>query len=195
MSKLLFIINDNGTSWKITGTRIEMDDNFVPDPTMYFETGSEDFFDFIKELVDGSNEVTYPKGIIPTKPDDFTITPLDSLSVYKARIRATGKHILRERCDFTLQFDFFQFQVLNNKMIDAGYVITDENREAKYLDIINTGDTDLINDLDSYLEIRDRVAISNHNYNNYLSFKTAVNEAADEAAVDAAFAAFGALYN
>lgn len=195
MSKHLFIIHDNGTSWKITGTRIEMDDNFMPDPTMYFETGSEDFFDFVKELLENSNEVTYPKGIIPTKAADFTITPLDSLTVYKARVRTMGKHMLKEHCDFTLQFDFFQFNVLNNKLIEAGYVITDENRESKYLDIINTGDTDLINDLDAYLEIRDRINVYNHNYNNFIQFKANVNEAVDEASVDAALVAFGELYS
>lgn len=195
MSKHLFIIHDIGTSWKITGTRIELDDNFVADPTMYYETQSEDFFEFVKELVGNSNEVTYLKSVSPTQESDLTVTPMDSLSVHKARIRTIGKHFLKEHVDFTIQFDFFEFNMLNNKFLDAGYYITNENREAKYLEIINSGDASLINVLDAYLECRDRITISSHNYNNYISFKNSVNESETTEAVDAAYAAYAALYN
>lgn len=195
MSKHLFIINDDGTKWTITGTRLEMDDNFIVDPTLYYETGAEDFYLFVKELVDTDNDVSYLKGVSPTSESDLTVTPLDSLSVHKARTRTKGKHILKQYCDFTIQFDFFEFNVLNNKLIDAGYVITDDNREAKYLEIINTGNPDLINDLDAYLEVKDRISISVHNYNNFQAFKAAVNDAPDGSTVDAAYASFAALYN
>lgn len=195
MSKHLFIINDDGTKWTITDTRLEMDNNFVVDPLLYYETASEDFFLFVKELIGDNNDVSYLKGVSPTVETDLAVSPLDSLSVYKARIRTKGKHILKQYCDFTLQFDFFEFNVLNNKFIEAGYVITDANREAKYLDIINTGDTALIADLDRFLESRDRLTISSHNYDNFQTFKNSVNDAADGAAVDVAYAAFASLYN
>lgn len=194
MSKHLFIIHDNGTKWDITGTRLEMNDSFVVDPLLYFETDKEDFFLFVKGLLDDSNEVSYLKGVTPTEVADLTVSPLDYLSVYKARTRTKGTHILKQYCDFTLQFDFFQFSVLNNKMIDAGYVITDENREAKYLDVINTGDEALIADLDVYLELRDRIAVSTHNYNNYIQFKNIVNDATTASEVDTAYADFAAIY-
>ena len=194
MSKHLFIINDVGTYWEITGTRLEMDD-FVVDPLLYFETGSEDFYLFVKGLVDGANEVKYLKGVSPAAEADLTITPLDALTVYKARFRTKGKHILKQYCDFTLQFDFFEFSILNNKLIDAGYVITDENREEKYLEIINAGDQTIIDILEVYLEVRDSIAIHKHHYDNYQTFKTAVNDSADTAAVDTAFATYTALFD
>jgi len=195
MSKHLFIINDDGTKWTITGTRLEMNDNFIVDPLLYFETPAEDFYLFVKELVEGDNDVSYLKGVSPSSETDLLVTPLDSLSVHKARTRTKGKHILKQYCDFTLQFDFFEFNVLNNKLLDAGYIITDDNRESKYLEIINTGNTTLISILDKYLEVKDRISISVHNYENYQEFKNTVNEAINGAAVDAAFAAFTDLYN
>ena len=307
MSKFLFIINDDGNEYQITGTRIELDNNFVVDPLLYHETYAEDFYNYVKELVDGNNIVKYPKnldyanqvltltngdiivtaitsgtsgndinielvdpgtpneplninmdgttvtitlgtdstGIINTsiqevadsintdstnnpvntlihasaesgvalsasafpltaltgggggdtfEEDDLIVTPMDPLDVARARARTKGKHILKQYCDFTIQFDFFRFQILNNQLIDAGYVITDSNREAKYLDIINTNDTNLIAIIEEYLEIRDRVAIHYQNYNNYQLFKNNVNNAPDLAAVDTAYSDFTALY-
>jgi len=301
MSKLLFIINDNGNEYVISDTRLEMNNDFVVDPNLYYETYSEDFFYFVKELVDGDNLVKYPKNIdfaatnllmnngeiivtavnsgisgndisveiidpsladqtlevnvssnditvnlgtdstgaiISTiqevsdainannilvssgieaggtyiasavnitsltggeitgtvNDDDLIITPLDALTIYKARTRTRGKHILKQYCDFTLQFDFFKFHILNNQLIDAGYIITDENREEKYLEIINTSDETLISILEAYLEIRDSIMVHTHHYDNFQSFKTTVNDAIDTAAVDIAFNDFSALY-
>ncbi len=50
MSKYLFIINDLGTDWEITDTRLEMND-FVVDPELYFETNSVDFYEIVKQLL------------------------------------------------------------------------------------------------------------------------------------------------
>ena len=195
MSKYLFVINDVGTSFAITDTRVEMDDNFEVDPALYFETTRLEFFETVKDLVNGNNDVRFLKSVVDLTFEDLVVTPLDALTVYKTHIRSKGTHLLKQHCDFILQFDFFEFSLLNNKFIDAGYVITDANREAKYLDIINTGNELLISDLDAYLECRDRIAISVHNYKNYLTFKTNVNDAADLAAVDSAYTTFAMLYS
>ena len=194
MSKHLFIINDVGTDWEITGTRLEMD-NFVVDPLLYFETDSEDFFEFVKGLLEGSNEVSYPKGVTPVDSGDLSISPMDALTVHKARTRTMGKHLLKQYCDFTLLFDFFKFHVLNNKLVDAGYVITDENRESKYVEIINSGVQDIIDALEEYLEVRDRIAIHEHQYDDFITFKENVNSAADTDAVDAEYATYSALFS
>jgi hypothetical protein len=303
MSKHLFIINDDGNEYEITGTRIEMEDSFVVDPLLYLETPIEDFFYYVKELIDGDNRVKYPKdisfsnailnltnggivitskligingdsiSILLTDPGDvdqvldvtvnanaisvslgtdstafitttinqvadainndveatalvtatiesgvdllaspitevfltgggdevlndtdLLITPMNSLDLYKARTRTRGKHTLKQYCDFTLLFDFFQFHILNNKLIDAGYVITDENREAKYLEVINTGNTILISILEEYLEVKDRIEINNHHYENFQTFKLNVNDAIDTAEIDIAYNNYAALF-
>ena len=51
--------------------------------------------------------------------------------------------------------DFVSFLVLNNKFSSKGYFITDDNREENYIKIIETGDIELINDLEKYINLRD----------------------------------------
>ena len=191
MSKYLFIINDVGNNWEITGTRLERDD-FVVDTNLYFETDAVDFYEFVKGLI-VDNTVQYPKGVEPNDSGDLVISPMDPLDVYKARTRTRGKHLLRGYCDYTLQFDFFQFNVLNNKLINAGYVITDDNREQKYLDVVNAGVQEDIDTLDAYLEVLDRIKVHEHHYDNYQNFKTDVNAATSEAECDALYVTYSAL--
>jgi len=301
MGKHLFIINDDGNEYTITNTRIEMDNSFIVDPLLYLETSSEDFYYFVKELVDGDNIVKYPKNldiansilslnngsIIVTaitsgtsgndisvtivdpeiadqtlsvdvsttnitvyletdansivdstiqqvvdainadgsasvlvnslvktggalmasgvstvnlsgggggsdnlEEEDLLITTMDPLEIYKSRSRTKGKHLLKQYCDFTLQFDFFEFSILNNKLINNGYIITDENREAKYLEIINTSNQDLIDILEAYLEVKDKIEIHTHQYDDFQTFKTNVNDSVDISSIDNLFSEF-----
>jgi hypothetical protein len=303
MSKHLFIINDDGNEYQITGARIEVD-TFVVDTSLYYETSAEDFYYYVQQLLEAgaiikySKELTYASGIINfnsgsiilkaviegdagngitvtiTNPevassalavsvtahdinislatdesstvistiqevsdaintnvsanvllstvadsggsfisndvsivsltgggtitnleqDDLMITNIDSLEAYKSRYRTIGKHLLKQYCDFTLQFDFFEFSILNNKLIDAGYIITDINREEKYLEIINTGDSVLISNLETYLEVKDRISIHTHHYNNYITYKDNVNLCSSAIEVDAAYSVYSSLY-
>jgi len=197
MSKHLFIINDSGDTYTITGTRMEMDDSFTVDPELYFETAQEDFYYMVRDLVNGDNDVKFLKSVArgALTFEGLMVTPIDSLKLHKARVMAKGKHLLKQRCDFIVQFDFFEFSVLNNKFVDAGYIITDANREAKYLEIINTGNEDLINQLDAYLECKDRISVSVHNYNNFVTFRDSIDVSTNTLEVDAVFTAFAALYN
>ncbi len=51
----------------------------------------------------------------------------------------------------------YGFMVLNNDLINAGYAITNENREEKYLQILETGDEKLISKLEDYLNYKDEI--------------------------------------
>jgi len=65
-------------------------------------------------------------------------------------------------------FDVYRFNILNNWMISQGYIITDENREEKYLEIItavsemeNESESEfIINKLEQYLNLKDKLAIA-----------------------------------
>ncbi len=43
-------------------------------------------------------------------------------------------------------------------LFDAGYIITDKNREEKYIEIIETGDEMLIELLEEYLNVKDEIS-------------------------------------
>lgn len=53
--------------------------------------------------------------------------------------------------------NLFQFISATLKLMDAGYFITDSNREEKYLEIIQSDDEDLIDALKDFLDVRDNV--------------------------------------
>lgn len=53
--------------------------------------------------------------------------------------------------------DFVSFFILNNELSSKGYTITEDNREEVYIKIIETGDVQLINDLEKYINLRDSI--------------------------------------
>lgn len=52
---------------------------------------------------------------------------------------------------------YYGFMCLNNELADKGFFITESNREAKYLSILETGDEKLIEMLERYLNYRDEI--------------------------------------
>lgn len=53
--------------------------------------------------------------------------------------------------------DFASFMILNNKFAAKGIFITDENKEEEYIKVIESGDISLIEDLETYINLRDKV--------------------------------------
>jgi hypothetical protein len=53
--------------------------------------------------------------------------------------------------------DFASFMILNNKFAAKGIFITDENKEEDYIKVIESGDMSLIEDLETYINLRDKV--------------------------------------
>jgi archaellum biogenesis ATPase FlaH len=57
---------------------------------------------------------------------------------------------------FTL-LDFVTFMQLNNAFATKGIFITEKNKEEKYIEIIETGDENLIQDLEKYIMLLDNI--------------------------------------
>jgi hypothetical protein len=69
---------------------------------------------------------------------------------------------------FTL-IDFISFMLLNNEFISKGIIITDSNKEECYIKIIETGDENLINNLEKYLTLKDNIKKIEKNKDEYSS--------------------------
>lgn len=65
--------------------------------------------------------------------------------------------------------DFISLMLINNKFLDRGIVITDKNKEESYIKIIETGDESLINDLETYLSLKDSIKLIQEQKNEYTS--------------------------
>lgn len=70
-----------------------------------------------------------------------------------------------------------------NVLLSKGYVITDENQEEKFIEIINKGDESLLNTLSEYLDIKDTMNLDSvvfsdfTNYSERLGLATSKEEA------------------
>jgi len=63
--------------------------------------------------------------------------------------------------------DFVSFIMINNRFLNKGIIITDENKEEGYIKIIETGDESLISDLEKYLDLRDSIKSIENSKNEY----------------------------
>lgn len=68
-------------------------------------------------------------------------------------------------------------------LADRGFIITDDNREEKYLEILETGNEELIDLLENYLVIRDEIYViktNKINYNNTIQMLKETSEDSQE---------------
>jgi hypothetical protein len=65
--------------------------------------------------------------------------------------------------------DFVSFMLLNNKFINKGIVITDDNKEECYIKIIEMGDELLITDLEKYISLKDDIKAIENSKAEYLA--------------------------
>jgi hypothetical protein len=59
---------------------------------------------------------------------------------------------------FTL-IDFVSIMLINNKFLSKGIVITDDTKEEGYIKVIESGDESLINDLEKFINIKDKIKL------------------------------------
>ena len=120
---------------------------------MVLEIVNTAVFDVIKSNLAAGKTVRMPKNITELTPSDLIIdNGLSELTIAKMNARAKLDSIINKYAGSVHNMYFFDFSVLNNTLLTKGYYITDENKEEKYLEILQTADESLINLLQDYLE-------------------------------------------
>lgn len=74
-------------------------------------------------------------------------------------VKTKARGILGDELLIFKLVDFVTFMSLNNKFLEKGIVITDNNKEEAYIKIIETGDEELITSLEKYLTIKDEIKL------------------------------------
>lgn len=174
MAKYLFNINDVDSDTKeITGCKILRDEQEILDPAIVIETQDQEFFMQVRDVIIAGGTLTYPVSAgDPDDMSDLTVQNIDSLQIAKTKAYSSAAMQISQRFDNTLVvFDFYQLMVMNNIFIDKGYVVTDQNREQIYLDVLNSGNEVYLTILEKYLEIRDRIESINSFYKKFLIFQ------------------------
>jgi len=124
--------------------------------------------------LDNEKEIKTNEGELPELLEEELFQKLRMQNIIKA------KEMLLTRLDTTSFIGFASLMVLNNKLMDRGFIITDENREDKYLEIVNKDDVELLDLLSKYLETYDNVQAHIYHYNLYVELVENINSCDSE---------------
>ena len=195
--KNILIVVDKGDIWEVTGTTIQSDD-YVVNHDMVYELPVDEqgiaMYQYIKAML-STNQIQFLKETTGRLiQEDLILIPYDADMVYREKVIHKGREYLNTRLGIHSIFEFFDYIMLNNTLSAAGFVVTEKNRREKYLEIIDTGDIDLIDSLEQYLNALDRLNIINGWYRTYKELEKNIYMADDEEAVDECYKIFVQIF-
>ena len=89
--------------------------------------------------------------------DDFDVEVLQPLEKAKKVYRNKINEEAGVNTAIISSLDMFEYLDLFSRFASKGIFITETNQEEKYLEILATGEDDFINDLEQFLNIKDRL--------------------------------------
>ena len=154
----LAMVIDKGTYWEVTGVTKNTLDNLANREESLLKLSYMAYKEMSMALHDGDKIITILKPLIHDEvmPGEvvYSVAPEDDNKLSQVRrIRALINPTLSSVSGFT----FYTFMVLNNLLNSKGYYIHDDNREEVYLEILETGDSGLIDTLERYLNMKDDI--------------------------------------
>ena len=178
-------VSDIGTHWQVDGV-VKSDLVFLHSGRQYLNLSHMASIEIKKELAQG-NKVAIAKNIEKAEISlgDYIVNPVDETTKMKNRALVAVSNLIDSYIVSLSMLDFFNFITLNNIFIEKGIVITEDNREEKYLEIINTEDEKLIQSLEKYLEAKDRISQVYWRYEKIENFKKELDTLTDEKEIEA----------
>jgi len=152
----LAIVEDHGHHYRVIGTTKNTLDRMAGED--YIKVSSMAYEMIWPALRDGK-EVRLPKvlhtnEVLPGEVQIIEHSPDDADAARTAaliKVRSLVVPEMTKESGFTL----YNFMMMNNELASEGYFITNNNREEKYIEIIETGNERLIETLEMYLEAKD----------------------------------------
>jgi len=95
---------------------------------------------------------------------------------YRKAVLLKARDLMFSRFDGSIIFSIYEFTLLNNQLLEQGFIITEENREDKYMEIVNKDNDELLDLLSDYLKARDELKKYNFYYKEYKSLTNDVQK-------------------
>jgi len=156
----LALVEDRGAYYQVFGLTKNTFDNLADREEKYLKLSSS-AYKMIEQAIAAGDIVRLPKTLMVDEvlPGEVSIISSTASPVEAARTASLVKvrSLVTPELTKISGYTMYSFTVLNNDLISEGYVITNKNREAKYIEIIETGNADLIAKLEQYLEARDAI--------------------------------------
>lgn len=179
----LAIVEDRGPYWFVTNLTQNTLDNLADREEKVVKL-SYMSHQLMKEAIMAGKRVHIQKSAMRTNevlPGEFEIIDLaesDPLEEAKSSSVIKIRMLVTPELSKISGFAMYGFIVLNNDLANGGYFITNENREEKYLEILETGDEKLIAKLEDYLNYKDEIETVAHLERRFASFRTEIRAAA-----------------
>lgn len=153
-------VEDKGSYWEIVG--VTQNNLSVNDLSKNFLKMSAVSGELTRKALFEGKEVRVYKPlttseVIPTELKFVQSKEDDIQNIRNSEIKRVRMLINPELASVS-GLTYYGFMCLNNELADKGFFITESNREAKYLSILETGDEKLIEMLERYLNYRDEIA-------------------------------------
>lgn len=178
----LAIVEDRGSFWQVMGvTKNSL--STADSSENYLKLSHSSYKKIEDAILDGNDvRIVKPLRVGEVLPDEVKISKVAEDDIVGTRESA----IKRVRMIITPQIaslsglSLYGFICLNNELSDKGFFITDENRESKYLSILETGDEKLIQKLEDYLNYRDEISRISSLYKKFEVFRKEVMNETDK---------------
>ena len=105
-------------------------------------------------------------------PNSTTMNLMDVKEMYLSKVMGLFDRTINTVSNLV----YYEFGCLNNELANYGIFITNNNREEKYIEILETEDDDLVNILEKYLICKDEIERASAAYEIYKLFKSELNE-------------------
>jgi len=117
----------------------------------------------LKNDLNQGNQITIEKQLVdnPKNPDipleSFNIKKPETIDEKKSQLKSKVNQRISAYTALLSGLEMYEFFVVFTKLQSLGYqVLNEEIKEETFLEIINTGNEDLITDLEIFLELKDK---------------------------------------
>lgn len=156
----LAIVEDRGSYYQVMGLQQNTYESLVNNGEKYVKLSASAYQE-VDAAIRAGKSVRLPKTTIGTEylPGEVTaIDPgLDDVGAARAAAELKIRSLVNQYLATVSGLTFYTFMSINNELIEAGYAITSKNREQKYIEVIETGNIELIATLEKYLNAKDEI--------------------------------------
>ena len=104
---------------------------------------------------------------------------VEDIKTVQNKYLTEARHYVSHQQALVTGIMMFDFICINNELISEGYVITSKNREEKYIEILETGEEELVDKLERYLNAHDTVNRASFLQNEYNEFYIKIKQESD----------------